>query len=177
MLLMNVRTIFYLSILSLFTLQGCQSTAEIEPLQVLQAENQSINVYDTDGMLQYLDVKDDKIHVVNFWATWCAPCIKELPYFEQMAAEMGDDVELTLVSMDFEENLEKSLVPFVNKRDLKGDVIVVLAENEAEMIEQVDPKWEGNLPATVIYNKNKRIFKPNSLTYNELVSEIEKFKL
>jgi len=173
------NSIFLLGLFSILILQGCSSgvSDKIEPLKVIEAENQSINVYDTEGMLQYLEKEDNKVHVVNFWATWCLPCIKELPYFEQVAEEMGDDVELTLVSMDFEQQLETNLVSFVNKRDLQGDVIVVLAENEPEMMELVSPKWESGIPATVIYNKNKRIFKEGAISYKELVAEIEKFKL
>jgi len=184
-----------LIMLALFALQSCDQSAstttdsdttdttvinasntEDAPLKTLKADNQDIHVFDTDGIQPYLNKEDDNIHVVNFWATWCGPCVKELPYFEQANAEM-DDLQLTLVSLDFEDKLESSLVPFVNKKDLKGDVIVVLPESEPELMESVSSQWTSGIPATLIYNKHKRQFYEGSMSYDQLMAEIEKFKL
>ena len=61
-----------------------------------------------------LNQKGDKIYVVNFWATWCAPCIKELPYFEVI--DRREDVEVLLVSLDFPKHKESRLLPFIKKK-------------------------------------------------------------
>ena len=55
--------------------------------------------------------------VINFWATWCAPCVKELPYFEAISeAYNEDDVEVILVSLDFPQHYESKLKPFISTR-------------------------------------------------------------
>ena len=64
-----------------------------------------------------LNQKGDKIYVVNFWATWCAPCIKELPYFEVL--DQREDVEVLLVSLDFPKHKESRLLPFIKKNKLQ----------------------------------------------------------
>src|SRR5690606_6809447 len=51
---------------------------------------------------KYFQKKNDSIYVINFWATWCKPCIKELPAFEKIASEYADKkVKVLLVSLDF----------------------------------------------------------------------------
>ena len=55
-----------------------------------------------------LEKEDGKTYIINFWATWCAPCVKELPYFEKIKEEYADNnVEVLLVSLDFPKQVEK----------------------------------------------------------------------
>lgn len=179
---------FYLFLLLAFTIgySSCQEAdhqsektddRQPEAIQVLEDGDLNIPVYNEDALEYYLNKKDGKTHIVNFWATWCAPCVKELPYFEQVNEEFKDDnVEVTLVSLDFEQQLEDKLLPYV-KRNLKSDVIVVLPENEQEMIRKVSKNWQtGAIPATLIYNDVKRYFIEGETTYEELTTHIEKFK-
>ena len=61
-----------------------------------------LEILDYDRLEPYLINNDDKTYVVNFWATWCAPCIKELPHFEMLNANYkSKNVEVLLVSLDF----------------------------------------------------------------------------
>ena len=61
-----------------------------------------LKIYDYDGLEPLINKQDDKVHVVNFWATWCAPCVKELPYFEEINEKYkSNNVEVLLVSLDF----------------------------------------------------------------------------
>uniref|UniRef100_UPI00260C894D TlpA disulfide reductase family protein n=1 Tax=uncultured Winogradskyella sp. TaxID=395353 RepID=UPI00260C894D len=70
----------------------------------------TLEVYDYNGLKPLINKKDDKVHVVNFWATWCAPCVKELPYFEAIKEDYKDDnVEVLLVSLDFPRNYDSKL--------------------------------------------------------------------
>ena len=62
--------------------------------------------------------KSERVQVINFWATWCAPCIKELPYFEKL--NQRDDVEVLLVSLDFTEHKQKRLLPFIEKHKIRS---------------------------------------------------------
>lgn len=116
-----------------------------------------IPVYDKFESLQPLfQFNNDTTYVVNFWATWCKPCIKELPYFEEFhSSSKNKKVKVVLVSLDFPKQVESKLVPFVQKRQLKSKVIVLLDGNYNDWIDKVSPDWSGAIPATYIYKGGK----------------------
>lgn len=105
------------------------------------------------GQLQDLiQVKTDHVKVINFWATWCAPCIKELPLFEKLGQERPD-VKVILVSMDLDldPNPEK-VHKFVARKKLQSKVLILDEKDPNSYIEQIDKNWSGALPATIIIN-------------------------
>ena len=118
-----------------------------------------------------LNQKGDKIYVVNFWATWCAPCIKELPYFEVL--DQREDVEVLLVSLDFPKHKESRLLPFIKKNKLQSKVVLLDDANENYWINDIHPNWSGAIPATIVYNRHKRDFYERSFTQNELLNLVE----
>jgi thiol-disulfide isomerase/thioredoxin len=120
-----------------------------------------------------LNQSDDKVHVVNFWATWCAPCIKELPYFE--ALNQNENVDVLLVSLDFPKHKESLLLPFIKKNQLQSKVVHLDDTNENFWINAIDTTWSGAIPATLIYNQNKRMFYEQSFTKDELNQIINTF--
>ncbi len=133
-------------------------------------------IYDFEGLEPLLNKKDDKTYVINFWATWCKPCIAELPYFEQTYAEQKDNgVELILVNLDMPSMWEKRLVPFVKEKDLKGKVVILDDPKMNDWIPKIDPDWGGGIPATLIYNSDKRDFFERQFTYEELNQELQNF--
>ena len=121
-----------------------------------------------------LNQKGDDLYVVNFWATWCAPCIKELPYFE--ALNQREDVEVLLVSLDFPKHKESRLLPFIKKNNLKSKLVLLDDTNENYWINDIHPNWSGALPATLIYTKKQRGFYEQSFTKGELFTLVESFK-
>ena len=135
-----------------------------------------IDVFDYEGLKPLLHRKDDKIHVINFWATWCGPCIKELPYFEQVGQEQAETVEVVLVSLDMPAMWKKQLLPFIKKKNLQSKVVVLDDPKQNTWIPRIDENWSGAIPATLIYNKDKRSFYERPFTYEELVAEINTFK-
>lgn len=123
-----------------------------------------------------LEKKDGKTYVINFWATWCAPCVKELPAFEKLNAEYAsENVEVILVSLDFPNHVETKLIPFIAKKKLKSEVVLLNDINEDSWIKAIDPTWTGAIPATLIYNKNKRKFYEQSFEYETLEHELKTF--
>ncbi len=112
----------------------------------------------------------DRIQVINFWATWCAPCLKELPLFEKLNEEQKD-VRVTLVSLDLDldPNIDK-VRSFVARKKIRSEVIILDERNPNAWIDKVDRSWSGALPATlVINNKNgKRRFVEKELQVGEL---------
>lgn len=135
-----------------------------------------LEIYDYAGFEKFLNKKDDKIYVINFWATWCAPCIKELPYFEKLNAEYSNkNVEVILVSLDFPHLYEKKLKPFIKKKQLKSKVIALDDADMNSWIPKIDKSWSGSIPATVIYKNDERKFFEQSFNYEELEKEVNKF--
>jgi len=121
----------------------------------------------------FLYKEGNKTYVVNFWATWCAPCIKELPYFE--AQNQNENIDVLLVSLDFPKHKESRLLPFIKKHQLKSKVVHLDDANENFWINAIDSTWSGAIPATLIYNQNKRMFYEQSFTEDELNQIINTF--
>ena len=113
------------------------------------------------------------VQVVNFWATWCAPCIKELPYFEEL--NKLENVDVLLVSLDFPKQKQKRLIPFVDKHKLQSKVIHFNDEDENYWINEISTAWSGALPATLIYSQNRRGFYEQSFTKDELFKEVKSY--
>ncbi|KJD31656.1 thioredoxin [Tamlana sedimentorum] len=138
--------------------------------------NEELEIYDFNGLEKFLNFKDDKTYVVNFWATWCAPCVKELPYFEQLNEAYKDkNVEVLLVSLDFPHQYDTKLKPFIKEHKLKSKVLVLDDADMNTWIPKVDETWSGSIPATVIYNKNKKLFFEQSFSFEELENELKPF--
>ena len=152
------------------------SKKEKETVETIVSENTEIEVYNFDQLESFLSSNTDKTLVVNFWATWCKPCIKELPYFEAIQTKYKDDVRVVLVSLDFSDKLESQLIPFVNENALKSQVVLLDDPYENEWIPKVDSTWSGAIPATLIIKGDKRLFYEKSFTQEELEDEILKFK-
>jgi len=147
-----------------------------EPTEVFKHNQTKIPYYEFDEFEKFLNIKDDQIYVINFWATWCMPCVEELPYFEAInTTYKHKGVNVILVSLDKKKEIESRLFPFIEKNDVRSQVIVLNGVNPNKWIDKVDPNWSGSIPITIIYNKNKREFYEKTFTLEELKNEIEKF--
>ncbi len=120
----------------------------------------------------------DRVLVINFWATWCAPCIKEIPYFEKLNAE-DKNAEVILVSMDYDldPNTEK-VNRFVTRKKIKSRVLVLTESDPNSWIDKIDKRWSGALPATLVVNSKtgKRELTQGELGEGELEKLIAKVK-
>lgn len=162
-------------------LVGCKQESSNEPKGEVAVNSNSeypegLEVYDFKGLEPLLNQKGDKTYVVNFWATWCKPCIKELPYFEEINRDFKEkNVEVLLVSLDFPNQYEKKLIPYIKDNGLKSKVVALDDPNMNSWIPKVNENWTGAIPATIIYNSNERQFYEGSFTKEELMKEIRKF--
>lgn len=181
-----MRWILLLCVISMFSCNNSEKTevAETEGQAPMIAEteaekdktvtNSKIPVYDFEALAPLLQKNNDTTYVVNFWATWCKPCIKELPYFEKVNKEYAQDrVKVILVSLDFPDILEEQVIPFVEKRQIESQVVLLDDPDANGWIPKVDPEWSGAIPATIIYNRDNRKFYEKSFTQEELENEIK----
>jgi thiol-disulfide isomerase/thioredoxin len=99
-----------------------------------------------------IETPSPKIMVINFWATWCGPCIKELPLFETLN-QKRDDVTVILVSMDLDLDPDPEKVyKFIERKNLKSQVLLLNEQDPNSWISTIDEQWSGALPATLIIN-------------------------
>ena len=134
-------------------------------------EGQKLTQIRIADLEKILSAKDDKLFVINFWASWCPPCVKELPAFQKVAKEYHrDEVSFLLVSIDFPSQIDSHLKPFLEKNDIELDVAIMMDTDQNEWIDKVDPSWQGNIPVTLMLNNaNKtRKFHPGDLNEKEL---------
>ncbi len=142
----------------------------------LEEETVKFPVYDYDGFESLLHKTDGKTYIVNFWATWCKPCIEELPDIEKVYDDYkNENVELILVSLDMPSMWKSKLEPFVEENQLKGTVVILDDPKMNDWIPKIDAEWDGGIPASLIYNSNKRQFYAQGFKYEELKSELIKF--
>jgi len=121
----------------------------------------------------------DTTYIVNFWATWCLPCIKELPDFDSIHTEYKHKkVKVLLVSIDFKEDLETKLLPFLINKKIKSEVVLLDEVNGNYFIPKISEQWTGAIPATLIINNQKKThhFFEKKLNYEFLKTEIESIK-
>ncbi len=152
------------------------SAAPPKPLTVFTKEGISVPSYDFKSFEPQLLKQTDTTYVVNFWATWCAPCIAELPHFEKINTDYKNrKIKVLLVSLDFKKQVESNLLPFIKRKNLRSEVIHLSDPDANAWISRVDPSWSGAIPATLIYNKNKRTFYEQTFTFEQLQTELLKF--
>ena len=139
--------------------------------------SQKIELLTVDHLNERIKQGKDTTYIVNFWATWCAPCIKELPHFERLQQEKrGEKLKVLLVSLDFKSKLEKSVIPFVKKRGLKNEVFLLNETDQQVYIDRIDKTWSGAIPATLFVKAKKRKFLEKEFSYPSLLSEYQNFK-
>lgn len=150
-----------------------ETKEEVESTE--QVESKTIAVLNFEELQKRLSERDDQLLVVNFWATWCKPCIEELPLFEDLNREGNQELEVILVSLDLPSKLESQLRPFVEKHKLESEVILLNDPHENKWIPLVDESWSGAIPATLMLKGEKRSFFEKSFNEEELKTEVSNF--
>ncbi|GGK25789.1 thiol-disulfide oxidoreductase [Yeosuana aromativorans] len=152
-----------------------ESSTEIQDVSS-KAKTVKLDVYNFNDFKNFLNKANDTTYVINFWATWCAPCVKELPYFEKLNQKYIDKkVKVILVSLDFPHLYDSKLKPFIVENHLKSKVIALDDVDMNAWIPQIDKDWSGSIPATIIYKNKTSKFFEQSFTYELL--EVETLKI
>ncbi len=130
----------------------------VETLETTKTSLPTIPIYESfDEMAHIFQYQNDTTYIINFWATWCKPCVEELPYFEDIHKKYANQpVKVILVSLDFKTHIETKLLPFIKENKLESEVISLVDSDANSWIDKVDTNWDGAIPITIVYNKNKR---------------------
>lgn len=141
------------------------------------ADAQKATIIKFDSLQRILDSKDDKVQVINFWATWCAPCIKELPLLEKINGRSDLNTKITLINLDYADKVEK-VNEFLARKNIRSRVLLLDEVDYNAWIDKVEKAWTGAIPATLIFNPRtgKRRFLERELKDGELEELIASLK-
>lgn len=157
---MKIKSFFYIFLFGIFS---------------VSVYSQNVKLLNINQLNERIKNGKDSTYVVNFWATWCAPCIKELPHFEKLSAEhKSEKLAVLLVSLDFKSKLSSNVIPFVKRKNLKNEVFLLNESSPQEFIDRIDPSWSGSIPATLFIKDDKRKFVESEFTYEQLLTEYKK---
>jgi len=141
-----------------------------------EAKSQSIPKWKITDLEEYIEKSDTPV-IVNFWATYCAPCIKEIPYFQEVVKHYEKKgVKLLLVSLDFRESFPDKISSFAEKRKFTSPIVWLDETNADYFCPKVDSKWSGVMPATLFINNKKghRSFFEEEMSKEKFETEIKK---
>ncbi len=139
---------------------------------------QDVRVIDVMSLEKILNEVNSGTRVVNFWATWCKPCIEELPYFEAIKDNPSfDKVEVILISLDFVSDLETRVNRFIEKQKIQSTVMLLDDTDYNSWINKVEPSWSGAIPATMFIrgDTGEKVFYEKQFEPGELEEELTKF--
>lgn len=131
---------------------------------------QNIQIVDSKWYQNLKNKNNDTTYIINFWATWCIPCVNELPVFEQLHQMYHKEkMSIVLVSLDFVNKIKENVIPFLQKKKILLPV-VLLNEKGGEWINNIDSNWSGAIPLTIIWNHEKKeyIMLEKEINFDEL---------
>ncbi len=156
-----------ISLLLLIMVSACSMEAEKLP-------EKEIKVIDFSGLEPYIHKDNDTTYVINFWATWCKPCVEEMPAFLKLdSLYRYEKFKLILVSLDFPNKLESHVKPYVEKNNIQAEVVLLNDPDANAWINKVDSSWSGAIPVTLIYNSGLREFYEKTFEFEELKEIVE----
>src|SRR5205823_10738658 len=118
----------------------------------LIARAQPVKQMSFDRLMIHLNSMNDSMIILNFWATWCKPCVEELPSFEKLSEKYSEQkVKVILANLDFNSKVLTLVEPFVKNKKLKSEIIHITDTDPNTWINRVDSSWSGAIPATIIY--------------------------
>lgn len=139
---------------------------------------QEVKVIKYEELFQMVNQPTDQLIAVNFWATWCGPCVEEMPHFVEVSEKYKENpnFKILFVSMDRVKQLEK-VKQFINDYKINAEV-VLLDDNKRmnEWIPAIDKSWSGNIPVTVFYQNGEKVhFVGQDMSKNELEQNVKTF--
>ena len=144
-------------------------------LTVTESFSQEIKKIKAVELEKYI-LESKKPLIVNFWATWCQPCIEEIPYFlKEVKENKEDSVELILVSLDFKEAFPGDIAATVKKREFKASIAWLDETNADYFCPKIDSSWSGAIPASLFINNKTgyRKFYEEQLSHESLKVEMQ----
>lgn len=137
-----------------------------------QAEAQKIETISLNALEQIINAPSEKLKVINFWASWCRPCIMEMPYFDELN---GKEVKVYFITLDHPEDIEKA-ERISKKLNIKSKVCLLDEMDADKLITSISEKWTGAIPATLFVSSGgAQFFHEQALEKPELQNFVKKY--
>ena len=150
------------------------STLLLAIVIVINTHAQDISVWKLkDLQSAMIDAKQPTI--INFWATFCKPCIEEIPYFQNLVKKYNSEgIDLLLVSLDLKEAYPK-IKEFATKYRFNSSIVYLDETNADLFCPKVDERWSGAIPASLFVNNKTgyRKFFEEQISEKKLEQEIK----
>ena len=128
-------------------------------LSFAMAQAQQAEIIKLADLERIIKSDNDTTYVINFWATWCVPCVKEFPSFQALAKKhTNEKVKVLMMSLDFKKGYQQTLVPFIAKHPINGNVYLLDEPDYNSWINKVSNEWQGEIPVTLMVNNAKKIY-------------------
>lgn len=130
---------------------------------------------DFEDFRNRIEEPSEKLRIYNFWATWCAPCIKEMPYFESVV-NSNKQSRLVFVSLDDDRRPER-VVSFIEKKGINSPVWLLSEKEQKDWKQKLDEDWTGVIPATLFVAADGRsYFHKGQISEEQLKALIETYQ-
>ena len=169
--------ILFIGLVVACSLAGLAAPAQSDAVK--SAGPADIQQIDLEGLKKLLlrDPKDMRPLLVNFWATWCDPCREEFPDLVKIDADYrSKGLNFVAVSLDDAGDIKTKVEPFLKEMKATMPVVLLNVNDPEPAIHTVDPNWQGDMPATFLYDKEgKVVFKHfGPIKASELRAAIDK---
>lgn len=172
----QMRILSLVLILCITALAGCeaQPVGKPVPSEVIKTGSAELEIYTFDEFKRWMMQEDDTLYIINFWATWCRPCVEELPFFERLNDSLAHKpAKLILVSLDSRKKAESDLIPFIQRKELKSKVVHLNAPDFNNWLDKVSPDWSGSIPATLMVRNGHKTFFEQSFEFEPLWQQVK----
>lgn len=144
---------------------------------VFKAQQTTVSSIKYEDLEKRIQQEKDKLLVVNFWSTTCAPCVKELPHFMEINNKYIDNSKFKMILVSLDRLIDKEKVAqFIKNKNLTAEVI--LLDDIKRMntwIPKFEKDWDGNIPVTIFYKNGEKVdFNNGEMSKNELEKTIAK---
>jgi thiol-disulfide isomerase/thioredoxin len=140
------------------------------------SQSKKVRIIKFEGLQKEINHVTDTTLVVHFWATWCKPCIEELPNYEKLSQEYAKKrIRFLMVSMDFPKELKDKVEPFITKNNINSEVVLLDEPDYNAWIDEIDKEWSGTIPATLMVNlmMRKRVFFEGQAKMEKFIEELK----